>query len=91
MAESAETRDTDVFDYDVPAELYPRRGRGTKGPVTYRRFDTAAQAIRYAIEELPAPLLLGTYLEVDEARFGGEDIRRLYERADYPLPRLTQE
>ena len=91
MTRAAEVLETENFDFDAPAELYPRRGRSTKGPVSYRRFDTAAEAVRYAIEELPAPLLLGTYLEVDEARFDSEGIRRLYDRADYPLPRPPEE
>jgi hypothetical protein len=56
--------------------------------MSYRRFDTAAEAIRFAIEELPAALLLGAFLEVDEVRFGGDDIRRLYDSPDYPLPRV---
>lgn len=91
MTKIAEMFETETFDYSASAELYPRRGRSTKGPVSYRRFDTAAEAIRYAMEELPAPLLLGTYLEVDEARFDSEGIRRLYERAEYPLPRPPEE
>jgi hypothetical protein len=44
-------------------------------------------AIRFAIEELPPELLLGAYLEVEEERFDGNAIRRLYESLDYPLPR----
>lgn len=47
------------FDYNTPAELFHTRGQRSKGPVDYRRFDTAAQAIRFAIEELSAPMLLG--------------------------------
>jgi hypothetical protein len=77
-----------AFDFATPAELFPsKRNLRAKGAVTYRRFDTAADAIRYAVEELPPQYFAGTYLEVDEERFDGEGIRKLYESPDYPLPR----
>ena len=39
------------------------------------------------MEELPSQFLVGTYLEVEEERFNGQQIRLLYESKDYPLPR----
>ena len=75
-----------AFDYDTPAELFPAKVR-TGRRIHYRRFDTAAEAIRFVIEELPAPLLAGAYLQVEDERFAGEEIRELYESAAYPLER----
>ena len=74
------------FDYHTEAELFPGRNRRYR-PVGYRRFARAADAIRFAIEELPPELLLGTYLEVDEQRYDSGAIHRLYESADYPIAR----
>jgi len=75
------------FDYYSPAELFPSRSKKGNRPAGYRRFDTAAEAIRFAIEEMSPVLLLGTVLEVDEERFDGDAIRKLYDSAEYPLTR----
>ena len=77
------------FDYGAAAELFPGRQRSRMtGAVTYMRFDTAAEAVRYAIEVLPAKSFLGAFLEMDEERFDSNGIRRLYDSAEYPLCRL---
>ena len=73
------------FDYTAPAELFPSRNRKVRQPVKYRRFAKAAEAIQFAMEELPEPLLLGAVIVVDDARLGHKDIRDLYESAEYPL------
>jgi Arc/MetJ-type ribon-helix-helix transcriptional regulator len=74
----------DKFDFSAPAELFPSRNRKIPSKVKYRRFDSAADAIRFAVEELPEPLLLGAYIEVDEERLGHKDIRALYESERFP-------
>ncbi len=76
------------YYYNAAAELFPTRPRiPRRQPLGYRRFDQAAQAIRFAIEDLPPECLVGAFLEVDEQRYGSNDIRRLYDSAEYPLAR----
>jgi hypothetical protein len=85
-----------IFDYNTEAELSPTASevallpggrRRMRQPTGYGRFARAADAIRFAIEELPPELLLAAQLKVTEERFDGDGIRRLYESAEYPLAR----
>jgi hypothetical protein len=77
-----------TFDYTASAELFmPKRKGGPRPPLSYRRFATAAEAIRFAVEELPAVRTLGAWMRVGEERFNGDDIRRLYESTSYPQRR----
>jgi hypothetical protein len=81
-----------AFNYSSQAELFPTRNRKSRRqPLGYRRFDRAADAIRFAIEELPSQSLAGAYLEVDEQRFDSVGIRRLYDSTDYPLARREKQ
>jgi len=78
----------DLFGYSNAAELFSDKGRKfRRRPLGYRRFARAADAVRFAIEEMPPQMLQSACLEVDEVRFDGEGIRRLYESAAYPLAR----
>jgi hypothetical protein len=73
-----------TFDYGIPAELFMGKRKGGPRQLRYRRFATAAEAIRFAVEELPAVRAL---MQVGDQRFDGDDIQRLYESNDYPLQR----
>ena len=86
---SAQARDLNGFDYGASAELFMSRSRAAKRRPKYKRFDSAAEAVRFVVEELPAAVLPGAYLLVAEARFGVEEIRDLYQSAGYPLARAV--
>lgn len=76
------------FNFNRPAELFVAPGRGAvRRKMSYRRFASGAEAIKYAIEVVGPDNLWGTIIETDEARLGADEIRLLYQRPDYPLPR----
>jgi hypothetical protein len=66
------------FDYNAPTLLLPSRRKKSNRPVGYRRFDTGAEAIRFAIEVMPSDLLLAAVLD---------GVRELYDGAACPLTR----
>ena len=81
-------REAELFDYSTEAELFSARDlKSRRQPLGYRRFARAADAIRFAIEELPPQLLIGACLEVAEVRYKRNEIRSLYDSAEYPLAR----
>ena len=81
-------RETATFDYGVPAVLFMAKRKGrSRQSLSYRRFATAAEAILFAVEELPAVRALGAWMQVGDERFDGDDIQRLYQSDDFPLQR----
>jgi len=81
-----------AFNFNTEAELFPAAIRKKKrAGFAYRRFGTAAEAVQFAIEQLPPDSLNGAYLQVDEARFDQNGIRSLYESSEFPLPRRRPE
>jgi hypothetical protein len=77
-----------TFDYGLPAELFmAKRKGGARSRLISRRFATAAEAIRFAVEDFPAIRSLGAWMQVGNERFDGEGIYRLYESRLFPLPR----
>ena len=79
-----------AFDYSAPAELFMAKRRGgARQPLGYRRFATAAEAIRFAVEDFPAVRTLGAWMQVGDERFDGDAIQRLYDSDEYPLKRTA--
>jgi Arc/MetJ-type ribon-helix-helix transcriptional regulator len=76
---------TAKFDYALPAELFmAKRKGGVRQPLGYRRFPSAAEAIRFAVEDLPAVRTLGAWMQVGDDRFDVDQIQRLYESSEFP-------
>jgi hypothetical protein len=69
------------FNYNAPAELFLAK----RAKKNYWRFTTAAEAIRFAVEDLRTPKALGAWLQVGDERFSSTEIERLYEGDDFPL------
>ncbi|MFL6796160.1 MAG: hypothetical protein ACJ8F3_01965 [Xanthobacteraceae bacterium] len=84
------TAELALFDYNTEAELFSTGRRNSRrSALGYKRFARAADAIQFAIEELPSELLVGTYLEVNGTRYSGNEIHHLYESPEYPLARAA--
>ncbi|MGH6874401.1 MAG: hypothetical protein ACREDW_05260 [Aestuariivirgaceae bacterium] len=77
------------FNFDSPGEVYchKKRGTGSGRGLTYRRFETGAEALRFAIEHVPPSDLSTCTVEVDGERFGAADLMILYESGQYPFTR----
>lgn len=77
------------MNWATPADLYSGatlRPRGSR----YKRFSSAAEAVRFAVEELSPTALRSTAIESDDKRHEGGAIRTLYYSEDYPLRRQSR-
>jgi hypothetical protein len=79
------------FNYGARAELFASRRYAKNNQTQYRRFNTAAEAVRFVVEDLPRAARAGSYLEVDEQRYEGGSIQALYDADAYPLERTLPE
>ena len=58
-----------AFDYSAPAELFILKYKGLSGQrsgTDYRPFATAAEAIRFAVEEFSAIRKMGAWMHVGD-------------------------
>jgi hypothetical protein len=76
------------IDLAAPADVFSSKRFG-KRQVKYQRFETAAEAIRYVVEEIGEGILPGVVVEVNETRLTADAIRSIYASDGYPLSRLA--
>lgn len=80
------------FDFSDLAEVFVAgKARHGRKSMVYRRFETAARAIQYVMEELAPAKRIATTMEVDGEQYRHTDIRKLYESGAYPLKRAGGE
>ncbi len=78
----------DAKTYGMEASLYFAKSASAKPTaLVLRRFAKAAEAIRFAVEDLAPTLLRGCSLEINESYYFGQEIRPLYEDRAFPLRR----
>jgi hypothetical protein len=76
----------DNVDYNAPADLFPAP-QHRRSALRYQRFETLAEALRFAQEQLTDDQRRGALIEADEVRYGSDEIATLYRSSAYPLPR----
>jgi hypothetical protein len=74
-------------DFQARAELYLGSDWQTASAQGARSFHTAAQAIRFALEEAAPVSLHGARLTIGDTTFSSEQLSWLYRSPDFPLPR----
>jgi len=81
----------DAKNYRMEASLYFAKSANSKPTaLVLRRFAKAAEAIRFAVEDLAPALLRGCSLEISESYYFGREIRPLYDDRAFPLRRRAK-
>lgn len=70
------------LDLSAPAEMYTGRQSAEGRARPYRRFESLAEAVRYAVERQPAALVC-TAIETEGARLQNKQITAVYDSAAY--------
>jgi hypothetical protein len=79
-------------NFNAPAGVFVghRGARGLwRGSLTFRRFPTLAEAVRFVAEELPRQGF-AAYIETDEQDLEDAAIKGLYRSEAYPLARKPE-
>jgi hypothetical protein len=74
-------------DYLARADLYLGRDQQTADAQGPRGFPTAANALRFALEEAAPVSLRGAKLRIGERVYRGSELISLYRSRHYPLAR----
>jgi len=87
------------FNYAAPAQLlsrvtdpeqFMRKGWKTIQPLGFGRFARAADALRFAVEELAPELREAAYMDVGGTLFDRLAMQALYDDSRYPWPRMVR-
>ncbi len=77
-------------DFAAAAELFANKRKSFRSrvPLKYKRFDSLALAVQFAVEELGSDLN-GINIRTEADDVSGAAIRALYDDTDYPLERKS--
>jgi hypothetical protein len=76
-----------AFACNAPAGQFPARTRKGRRPIGYRRFNSAAEAIRYPVEPMPSELHDGAGFEIEIDPLIGDGNRDLHDGVSNTLPK----
>jgi len=77
--------------YNLEASLYyAKHASSYRKALVLRRFASAAEAICFAVEDLPTKLLGGCSIEVEDSYYFGQEIRPLYDDHAFPSRRCSK-